>query len=115
MSKHPTKVEVSAGDRYGDWLVIAETERKVCPSGRSHRMVLCRCLLCETTCSEVALGNLRSGHSKCCVNCAMTSGHIRLSAFQTEKRARAFAMERSNEELQRLLKAVTAELGERQL
>lgn len=57
------RIEVKAGDTYGDLKVIKEVE----VSGKRHFLCVCACGQKAT----VRLGHLRSGHSTSCGRCGV--------------------------------------------
>ena len=58
------------GERFGEWEVIGDGSSVETPNGHVHRRIRCLCTSCGVTVRDVLFTNLRSGHSKCCVDCA---------------------------------------------
>ena len=61
------RLEVKAGDRFGDWTVIKEAETRITKGGEKRRMILCKCGCGEEM--SVLLSNLNSGISTQCKAC----------------------------------------------
>ena len=66
----PKIIELKPGTRFGAWEVISDSSSTASPNGRRERRIRCLCTSCGRTISDVLLTNLRSGHSRCCVDCA---------------------------------------------
>ena len=61
------RLEVKAGDRFGDWTVIKEAETRITKGGEKRRMILCKCGCGEE--KSVLLSNLNNGTSTQCKAC----------------------------------------------
>ena len=58
------RIAITPGDRFGQLVVIQESDIAKTPSGRSYRQFECRCDCGRS--ATVALANLRSGHTASC-------------------------------------------------
>ena len=58
------KLEFKAGDKFGKWTVLEETEPQISPRGAKTRMFKCRCE-CGTV-RDVSGSSLNTEHSKSC-------------------------------------------------
>lgn len=58
------RLEIKAGDKFGKWIVLEETEPQISPCGAKTRMFKCRCE-CGTV-RNVAGSSLKTDHSKSC-------------------------------------------------
>ena len=104
---------ITPGQRFCDWEVIQEVDSAYGKSGQRRRRFLCLCRRCDTTTSELFLGNLRSGRSTCCVECAKGSKPFGPNVFRSLPAARRVMQSLSDDELGRLLEAATDEFRER--
>ena len=78
----PRPLKISPGDRFHDWVVIEEVQRRVFANNHSCRYFRCRCAACGVTEKEIQLNTLRSGISKRCVHCSSRQRAIRLKIHQ---------------------------------
>ena len=91
------------GERFGEWEVIGDAPSIETPKGHLQRMIRCLCTSCGVTVRDIYFTNLRSGRSKCCVDCGpifsathRTTKHLdRMPDSLLEELADAVVSERS--------------------
>ena len=74
------RVEVKAGDRFNDWIVIEEVEPRITKGGRKSRMIRLQCK-CGAV-HEVNLVSVKLGKSKMCRNCSHKNKKVEVKAGQ---------------------------------
>ena len=102
-------IAVSSGQRFCDWEVIKEVDSTFGRTNQRRRRFLCLCRRCDTTTSEVYLGNLRSGRSTCCVECSKGTKPFGPNVFRYLPTTRRVLRSLSDDELGNLLEAATDE------